>query len=391
MAVLVWRLLRHSGFPFSVICGSRGLPADPGLEKIAGDGSDEIRVVPFHEGALWNLARRMLYRTPFRNSLDVPDSFRGWSAAAAGAALGPGRTPADALLSFATPMSDHLAALAVLRKRPGLPWLAYFGDPWTANPMIRRDPVSMALNRRLERRVVDRADLLVFPCAEMRDLTLEDYGSAAMRKSRIVSHGYEEGLFPGDARPSPGPPYVVRHVGSLYGSRSPSDLFGALEIMTDEYPELLRRFRFEFYGYFAGSGVPAGLPDGLVSFLPSVDYLESLRLMKTAHALLVITPSEQRSGAFLPSKLIDYMGSGRPVISVCRPGAVSRIVAGLGGWTSPSGNPEALAKRIASLHEHLRAEGADPSPRPWGRKAAREPFDARAAGRTFAGFIRELF
>lgn len=391
MAILVWRLLRHSGYPFSVVCGSRGLPPDPGLEGPAGDGSDGIRVVPYREGALSGLARRVLYRTPLRNSLDVPDSFRAWAASAARTALALSRTPGDALLSFATPMSDHLAALAVSKKRPGLPWLAYFGDPWTRNPMIRRDPLSMALNRRLERRVFDRADLLVFPCAEMRDLTLEGAGSATLRKSRIVSHGYEEGLFPGDAAPSPGPPYVVRHLGSLYGSRSPSDLYGALEIMAEEYPEPFRQLRFEFYGHRSDFGIPAGLPEGIVSFLPAVDYLESLRLMKTAHALLVITPSEQRSGAFLPSKLIDYIGSGRPIISVCRPGAVSRIVTGLGGWTSPSGNPEALAKRIASLHEHLRSEAERPSPSPWGKKAAREFFDARVTGGTFAGFIEELF
>jgi hypothetical protein len=43
-----------------------------------------------------------------------------------------------------------------------------------------------------------------------------------------------------------------------------------------------------------------------------VGYQESLKLMSEADALLVIdAPADQ--SVFLPSKLIDYIGAGRPI------------------------------------------------------------------------------
>jgi len=387
MSILVWRLLRHCGTRFVVICGSRGLEPDPGLAAIAGDGADSILPVPFREHPLHLLARRALHRTPLVRMLEIPDIYRSWvpRATAAAASFQPG--PSDVLATFASPMSGHLAGLSMRRKYPDIPWIAYFGDPWVTNPMIRRGFVSRLVNRQMEGAVVRSADLLVFPCEEMSELTLRGYGTSIRRKSRVVPHGFEESLYPADPVECDSGKLIIRHVGSLYGSRTHSDLSDALRLLVRERPDLTDRLRFEFFGYHQSCPDVSEFPPGLVNFNPAVDYLESLRLMRTAHGLLVITPSEPESGAFLPSKLIDYTGARRPIIGVCRPGACTSLIERLGGWVSTTGDPMALAVNIRSLAAYL---GSTDSSGSWGNETVRSRYSAENAGRVFSGLIEEL-
>lgn len=388
MSVVVWRLLRHCGRDFTVVTGEDGRPGDPGLAPLASSGALGVRPVRFRESAAHVLARRATYHTPLYQLLQIPDIYRPWASNAAGALLSMRPEAGDLLVTFASPMSVHLAGLEAVRAVPGLRWAAYFGDPWVTNPMIRRIAPARLLHARLERRVVEAADLLVFPCEEMRDLTLAGYPPSITEKARVVAHGYEESLYPDSVPPRDGKPFVVRHLGSLYGSRSPSDLFSALVLLGDESPRLLDLLRFEFYGHSEGGGDIPGLPPGLVTFHPQVPYLESLALMSSSDALLVITPSEEQSGAFLPSKLVDYAGAGRPVIGICRPGACERLVRGLGGWVCDTGSPKSVADGLASLAACL--ESTAGSRGAWGDHALRASLRAEETGRMFGAFLEEL-
>lgn len=388
MSVVAWRLLRHCGRGFTVVTGEDGRPGDPGLAPMASDGALGILPVRFREAAAHVFARRAAYRSPLSQMLQIPDIYRSWAAPAARALLSTGPEAGDVLVTFASPMSVHLAGLAAVRTVPGLRWAAYFGDPWVTNPMIRRIAPARILHARLERRVVEAADLLVFPCVEMRDLTLAGYGPSVTDKARVVEHGWEEALYPHPAPPPGGKPFVVRHLGSLYGSRSPSDLVSALTLLMDESPGLLDALRFEFYGHSPAAGGIPGLPHGLVTFHPQVPYLESLALMSSADALLVITPSEAESGAFLPSKLVDYAGAGRPVIGICRPGACERLVGGLGGWVCSTGSPRSVADGLASLAEYLESAGGGRDS--WGDPSIRASLRAEETGRIFGGLLEDL-
>ena len=389
MSVVARRLLRHCGRDFAVVTGDDDRPGDPGLAPLAAEGALGIHPVRFCESPVHILARRLTYRTPLNQLLQIPDIYRPWAAPAAGELLAMRPAAGDVLVTFASPMSVHLAGLEAVRSVPGLRWAAYFGDPWVTNPMIRRIAPARCLHARLERRVVEAADLLVFPCTEMRDLTLAGYPPSITDKARVVAHGYEERLYPRRVPPRGGKPFTVRHIGSLYGSRSPSDLVSALALLRDESPEVLDLLRFEFHGHSdSGAGIP-GLPPGLVTFHPQVPYLESLALMASADALLVITPSEEHSGAFLPSKLVDYAGAGRPVIGICRPGACERLVRGLGGWVCDTGSPRSVADCLASLVAHLDSPGG--LREPWGDPAVRASLRAEETGRLFGGFLEELF
>ncbi|HOZ18624.1 MAG TPA: hypothetical protein PLF04_09900 [Candidatus Fermentibacter daniensis] len=389
MSIVTWRLLRHCGRDFSVVTGEDGRPDDPGLMPLAATGALRILPVPFREAAARVLARRILYRSPLSQLLQIPDIYRPWAAPAARALLSMNPSAGDVLVTFASPMSAHLSGLEAVQRVPGLRWAAYFGDPWVTNPMIRRIATAKYLHARLERSVVESADLLIFPCSEMRDLTLAGYPARIFRKARVVAHGWEESLYPRIVPRRSGGPFVVRHLGSLYGSRSPSDLVSALPMLLERSPAVLERLRFEFYGSLQKDVDLSGLPQGLVEFLPQVPYPDSLALMASADALLVITPSEMESGAFLPSKLIDYVGAGRPVIGICRPGACTSLIERLGGWVCGTGSPGSIAESLASLCNYLESEPGNLEM--WGDPEVRASLRAEETGRIFGGFLEELF
>jgi len=346
--------------------------------------------VPLRRSPSAALARRLLARAGLSWLSDSPDAYRPWIRGAVQASSdligssGAGRL----LVTFASPMSDHLVGLELRKRFPGLRWAAYFGDPWARNPMARRRGFDARRNLRLEDAVVSAADLLLFPCQEMADSVLAPYPLKA-KDARIVTHGWEEGLYPAGQRPRDEGLRLL-HAGSLYGSRSPGDLLQALGILAVRSPSLLDGVRVEFAG--PGSDIveslSGGLPKGLVTSLGGMPYLQSLAAMRAADALLLIEPSDPGSGVFLPSKLVDYIGAGRPVLAVCGRGAARRVVESLGGWTSPHGAPSATAASLSSLLEWLRASRGDD--RPWGAAGVRSGFEASSAGRAFAGCLAEL-
>ncbi|MEA2329376.1 MAG: hypothetical protein QOE68_4335, partial [Thermoanaerobaculia bacterium] len=96
-----------------------------------------------------------------------------------------------------------------------------------------------------------------------------------------------------------------------------------------------------------------GIEDA-VQFIGPVSYLESLDRMMAADQLVLIDAEFDDTNIFFPSKLVDYFGSGKPIIAITPPsGATARLLreAGAGESVSPR-DPDAIA---AYLEERLAA------------------------------------
>ena len=105
----------------------------------------------------------------------------------------------------------------------------------------------------------------------------------------------------------------MRHIGNFYGHRSPVPLFRALNLIIDSAPQALADVRIELVGHlswrFRKHPSLRALPADLVKLVGTVPYSELLRLMSSSDLLLTIDAPDHLS-AFLPSKLIEYLGSG---------------------------------------------------------------------------------
>ena len=392
-AVQVSRLLNSLHFPTLIICADykeRSIRNDVTLQNDSANSAVQCLRVPFVRSD-WD---SLLARASGRLSLPVvnkaPDAYKSWGphvVQSAVAATHEGQQ-FDVLITFGAPMSDHLIGLK-LKKRLGLPWVAHFSDPWVDNPFTAADPLTNALNRSLERKVLSAADRVIFTSDETVDLVFKKYPASWKKKARVLPHAFDDSLFAGTQNQES--KITIRYLGDFYGPRTPKPLYEAIRQLLDSNPSSLADVRFELIGNLglrpANEGIVDGIPPEMVSIKPPVGYLESLALMRASDGLLVIdAPADQ--SVFLPSKLIDYIGSERPIFGISPPGTATKLIAELGGWIANPADNAAVRDQLAAFIEFLRKvrEGTAA----WGVADVRKRFEIASVSTMFADIIGEL-
>jgi glycosyltransferase involved in cell wall biosynthesis len=377
-SIQIARLVKYSRHRVRVLCCDDDSGKDHTLWEQGAENPIELRRFrrdgPAKYSPNWWIARIL-----------PPDPQRPWALATACALLRDGLVSArEVLVTFGDPMSDHLAGLEI-RRRMNLPWIAHFSDPWSDNPYRR---VSLAwLDRRLERSVLENVDRVVFTSRETMDLVMRKYPDAWRAKAVVVPHAYDPNLY-GEAV-APADCLVIRYLGDLYRRRRADALVRALSLLAREKPEVLTGVRVELVGSSGGAAEKVRqadqLPPGLLTVLPPVDYLTSLRLMREAGLLLVIdAPSDHN--VFLPSKLIDYIGAGRPIFAISPAGASSDLVQKLGGSVAHPERPLEIAEKLTAVLAGIQSGGNGQ----WGNPVVRASYAASRVVARFDELIDEV-
>jgi hypothetical protein len=397
-SVQVARLLRHTAASTVLVCADEASERqDPTLEPGAQDFLSECLRVPFSVRK-W---RRQISRVASRFELPLwnraPDQYRGWKPLAVRSIddfLRRTRYRPDVLVTFGQPMSDHLIGLE-LQRRYGWPWAAHFSDPWVDNPFGRFDSLTKSFNAALERKVMDAASMLIFTSQETLELIMEKYTPEHRSKARVLPHCFDSGWNAAAATTAHSleSKIVVRHLGELYGRRSPKPLFDALRLIHSSAPLSFSDVRFELIGATEESVLRDSgfhhLPEGLVVVKPTVSYQESLSLMIASDGLLVIDAPMERS-VFLPSKLIDYIGAARPILGITPPGTSANLINQLGGWLAEPSEIEGVARALEEFLLYLR-RSRNKGTAQWGDSGVRSRYEAQTVGTLFSDFLRELF
>ena len=296
----------------------------------------------------------------------------------------------DILVTFGQPMSDHLIGLE-LKKINGWPWVAHFSDPWVDNPFHRYDALSHARNLSLERSVMQAADCLVFTSEETIEMVMSKYPDEWRTKARVLPQSFDADLFTTRAAER-ADGLTIRYTGEFYGHRTPKPLITALRALLAADPSILSDVRFELIGpvdplTLVDSGLES-LPEELIVIKPPVNYQESLSLLASASGLMIIDAPAKKS-VFLPSKLIDYIGAGRPVIGLTPPGAAAILIQQLGGWVADPSDGAAMAETLKAFLLRLHQEREHDAP-PWGQPLIRRNYEAAVVARSFEEILREL-
>ena len=385
-AVQVSRLLKHLvalGWDSAVVCFAprsgrynqdddlaRRLQAPAGV-RLVHVRSPEERVV-FR--ALWRIV------PPAKL---LPDEKWVWIPAATRAARRVVREQRiDRIVSFAQPWSDHLIARR-LRRETGLPWIAHFSDPWVDSPYLRGRAWQQRIWRRMEAGVVRDADALVFVNAQTAARVMQKYPEPWRRKVHVVPHGFDcddlRTVLPAarDGR------LTIVYTGRFYdGLRTPEPLLHALAAVR------ARRRLDALRLVIVGTDVPAyrslatalGLAD-VVEFTGRLPFADSAAWVAAADVLLLIdAPADEN--LFLPSKLVDYLPAGKPILALTPPrGASADLVRQLGYPVVPPDDVPAIAGAIDHLLDH---PAVRPSPN---HAQAAAHYDIRRTAAAFAEIL----
>jgi len=322
---------------------------DVKIERLSGGAAALIPVHSPEESfffrALWRLAPP-LKQFPDEKRVWMPGALR-----AARAALD--TTPADVLVTFAQPWTDHLIGLE-LKKERKLPWVAHFSDPWVDSPYFRAGTAARARSAAWERAVIENADRVVFVSRYTRDRMMAKYPDDWRSKCRVIPQGFDDRVAPVESTPVAGRPMRMVYTGRFYdGIRSPETLLRAAAAVNRTTP-LAGRLEVEFVGggttQYERNAKELGLGD-VVSFAGRVSPREALRRAAEADVLLLIdAPSADGLSLFLPSKLIDYLPMRRPILGLTPArGPSADLLNELGYPVIDPGDPAAMASHLASM------------------------------------------
>ena len=288
------------------------------------------------------------------------------------------------LLTWSQYHSIHLVGLSLKKKFPRLRWVAHFSDPWTNNP-YRSEPWPLSLwNKCLEKKVFHQADHLNVPSSELQEWMIP---KRFHFKTSTIPHVFEESLYLERVQneEKDAGRCVVRHLGSFYGKRSPIPFLEALRELSKKDVDLPKKVKIEFYGRRDPSqrveSCIRSLPLGLVTFFDPVSYQKSLALMKTADILLLIEGIDVPS-IFFPSKLVDYIGAGRPILGLTRGGFAENILKKNSGLVADPSNIVSIQEALKKLLNEWQKKIFLGSP------SIRENFSASLVSRQWENIIR---
>ena len=351
-SIQISRLVKYSAHQITVVCGDdRSSVKDQTITgKFFKNPHEIIRYQrkEYSSRFLRRLINRIAY--PF----SFPDIYRSWAIKAARKVLDTERLHgADVLVTFGNPMSDHLAGLEI-KKVFGIKWVAHFSDPWADNPFHVSDSLRIKIDKHYERHVVATADMLIFTSRQTRDLVMKKYPDSWNEKARVLPHAYDPDLYSGALKNDNA--LIIRHLGNLFPPRFPDKMIEGLCLLHERNPAALEGIRIELIGSIGKSVrlnlLMKKLPDGLVMMKEPVKYIESLQLMVESDLLLVIDAPFDTS-VFLPSKLVDYVGSGKPIFAITPPGASADLVSRYGGIVVDPINPEGIADKFEEVITEL--------------------------------------
>lgn len=308
------------------------------------------------------------------------------------------RLAPDAVWSTGDPWSSLVIAERLCR-RLDLPWIADFRDPWTLCP-VRTDGRPgwlRAIDRRCERRVLAGADLVLFQATETERRYRQHYEALNLRTATIFN-SFDEQLMADPVLPAAAPE-PAGHPGELH-----IGFFGRFREMSPATPILqaLARARELFGDEARGLQVhsfgplndadraqseAAGLSDQFVTrdAVPLEDCLGALR---TFDLLLVST--DPRRSEIIPAKLLEYLATGRPVLSLSPNPEVGAILERTGaGVQRRLDDVDGVARLLMDCLRARRAGEALPLPFDW-KAAAVAEFEAGATTRQLAALLDSI-
>ncbi len=292
-----------------------------------------------------------------RDLLYIPDAQMGWIGKAAARVRDrvAGAEGPTVVYSSSVPYSAHLAALRGVEGGGRALWVAEYRDPWTADEalMAARPAWRRAVDRRIDRRIVARADRVVVTTEATAD-RFATYFGRGRETIHVVRNGWDRA---GAASP-PGPDatFQLLFAGSLLDSSWADPVLSALAELRDGGRAIELRVLGQADPWRQAAGRVLGAVPGWLSLEGMVPPEAVPGRLASASALLLLRPG--RAWRYIVSgKTYDYVGARRPIVAWTDDGTEMTALLERYGVTRRvgRGTPDAFAEVLTSLLEQHRA------------------------------------
>lgn len=224
----------------------------------------------------------------------------------------------DWLISVSHPFTGHLIGLVLKRRYPKLSWLVDMGDPFCImeDPSPNNAALYRRLNRRIDLAVLRKANVVSVTTSGTRDAYIGFFPDVA-KKMWVIPPMLSLPVHTGSVLSvHKSTPLRLVYVGTLYSTlRSPLPLLELFERLVSLTPGVALELHFlghindcadlfNHYQHWLGSRI---FVHGVVSRARAQEYMEG------AHILINLG---NRSTTQLPSKVIEYVAMGKPILNL---------------------------------------------------------------------------
>lgn len=242
------------------------------------------------------------------------------------------RVEPDILFSTGNPWSS-LVLGGRLAKCFDLPYVADFRDPWTLCKTLqnKRWPVSIAIDKALERKIVKTADLLLFTAHETEKKYRRHYADI-IKTTQTITNSFDLAWMKSRSRyhPKPLPTPNAFNIGFFgkFRQMSPASLIiDLLAFIKQKDPQSMRNINIYSYGSLNEEDQNLAGQKGVSACfhqrdaVPLENAIDELQI----YDILLIS-SERARNEIIPAKLMEYLASGLPVLSLSSNPEVGEIL-----------------------------------------------------------------
>ena len=238
----------------------------------------------------------------------------------------------DMILTTSPPHSVHLIGL-ILKMITGKKWAADFRDPWMIDfkkPQFVRTRLSDEIERRMEKKVAEKADLIISTNERSTNKFITHYPNINADKFVTIWNGFDEDDFCGLRDTKKNPVITIAYMGTFYHGRTPRLLLKALSELVSERKIGDKDFSVQFIGdtrYADGESVEKMIQDfdlsASVRVRGWIPYGEALKEMAKSHVLLLLASNQPLQ---IPGKVFEYIGLGSNILGIVDDGATSDLL-----------------------------------------------------------------
>jgi glycosyltransferase involved in cell wall biosynthesis len=261
----------------------------------------------------------------------------------------------DVVLSRSLPDAGHMPALKFSRIAQ-IPWIANWNDPTgDKNPKPTGKGIDAKLGINLNKLLNDikkNADWLTFPSERMRQYVCTYLGDGACQKSSVIPHAAMQ--YNGD-KPLDDKTFKLCHAGNLYASRKPENFLQALRDFSSRI-NVQQKINVTIIGIEnvdLKEKAKHYNVENMIHFTGPLSYADTIEQL-AKNDLLIVLEGQYEEGIYLPSKFIDYVQTGRPVLSISpKISTLNDILSQYGGGIAADCcSSDSITSALCALYEH---------------------------------------
>ncbi|OGU77461.1 MAG: glycosyl transferase family 1, partial [Ignavibacteria bacterium RBG_16_34_14] len=234
----------------------------------------------------------------------------------------------DAIYVTIPPFSSFFY-LRKLKKEFDVPILVDYRDLWYGSYFaFYPTPIHKTIHKRMEYLSLKAVDKIIVTNRKIKEKQIKNYKFLTFNDIVIIPHGFDPQDFE-NVQPEPkfNDRMIVTYSGIFMEYNTPKYFLRAFKKLVIERPDIALKIQLNFVGYLGKENKALVTKLNLEEFVKEFGYMnhkEAVKKIISSDILWLMIGKKRNINAILPGKLLEYMGSQKPIIG-CVPDGVAKM------------------------------------------------------------------